>query len=98
MNRFFVKPNQVDDQVIRIVRKDDLHHIKNVLRLKPGAYRVRVRVADADFKRASERALDVTVLPDLSLVPGLQNSVHDQNPVRPEPPADAAGSAGTTAK
>jgi len=36
MNRFFVKPNQVDDHVIRIVRKDDLHHIKTVLRLKQG--------------------------------------------------------------
>lgn len=36
MNRFFVKPNQVEEQVIRIVRKDDIHHIKTVLRLKPG--------------------------------------------------------------
>jgi len=36
MNRFFVSPNQIEDQVIRIVRKEDLHHIKNVLRLRAG--------------------------------------------------------------
>lgn len=36
MNRFFVHPNQIDGQVIRIVRKEDLHHIKTVLRLRPG--------------------------------------------------------------
>lgn len=36
MNRFFVNPNQIEDQVIRIVRKEDLHHIKNVLRLRAG--------------------------------------------------------------
>ena len=36
MNRYFVNPSQIEEQVIRIVRKDDLHHIKNVLRLRPG--------------------------------------------------------------
>ena len=36
MNRFFVSPNQVEGQVIRLIRKDDLHHIKTVLRLRPG--------------------------------------------------------------
>jgi 16S rRNA (uracil1498-N3)-methyltransferase len=36
MNRFFVNPNQVDGQVIRIVAKEDLHHIKTVLRLRQG--------------------------------------------------------------
>jgi 16S rRNA (uracil1498-N3)-methyltransferase len=36
MNRFFVNPNQIEGQVIRIVRKEDLHHIKTVLRLRAG--------------------------------------------------------------
>jgi 16S rRNA (uracil1498-N3)-methyltransferase len=36
MNRFFVSPNQVEGQQIRLIRKDDLHHIKTVLRLRPG--------------------------------------------------------------
>ena len=36
MNRFFVNVNQIEDQVIRIVRKEDIHHIKNVLRLRVG--------------------------------------------------------------
>lgn len=36
MNRYFVNSNQVEGNLIRIVRKDDLHHIKNVLRLRPG--------------------------------------------------------------
>jgi hypothetical protein len=68
------------------------------LTLKPGAYRIRVRVADAEFKRASERALDITVMSDLSVVPGIQDSVRDQNPVRREAVADPAGMAETTAK
>lgn len=36
MNRFFVSPNQVEGDLIRIVRKEDLHHIKTVLRLRAG--------------------------------------------------------------
>lgn len=43
MNRFFINPNQVEDQVIRIVRKEDLHHIKTVLRLRAGD---RIEVSD----------------------------------------------------
>jgi 16S rRNA (uracil1498-N3)-methyltransferase len=43
MNRFFVNQNQIEDQVIRIVRKEDLHHIKNVLRLRAGD---RIEVSD----------------------------------------------------
>lgn len=36
MNRYFVNPNQVDDDVIRIIRKDDIHHIKTVMRMRAG--------------------------------------------------------------
>jgi len=36
MNRYFVNPNQIDEDVIRIVRKDDIHHIKNVMRMRTG--------------------------------------------------------------
>jgi 16S rRNA (uracil1498-N3)-methyltransferase len=43
MNRFFVNPNQIEEQIIRIVRKEDLHHIKNVLRLRAGD---RIQVSD----------------------------------------------------
>jgi 16S rRNA (uracil1498-N3)-methyltransferase len=43
MNRFFVNPNQIEDPVIRIVRKEDIHHIKNVLRLRAGE---RIEVSD----------------------------------------------------
>ncbi len=43
MNRFFVNQNQIEDQIIRIVRKEDLHHIKNVLRLRGGD---RIEVSD----------------------------------------------------
>jgi 16S rRNA (uracil1498-N3)-methyltransferase len=43
MNRFFVNVNQIEDQVIRIVRKEDIHHIKNVLRLRVGE---RIEVSD----------------------------------------------------
>ncbi len=43
MNRFFVNPNQIEDQAIRIVRKEDIHHIKNVLRLRAGE---RIEVSD----------------------------------------------------
>lgn len=38
MNRFFVNTNQIDDQEIRIIRKEDIHHIKNVLRLRTGEH------------------------------------------------------------
>lgn len=43
MNRFFVNPNQIEGQFIRIVRKEDLHHIKTVLRLRTGD---RIEVSD----------------------------------------------------
>lgn len=43
MNRFFVNPNQIEDQVIRIVQKEDIHHIKTVLRLRIGE---RIEVSD----------------------------------------------------
>ena len=43
MNRFFVHPNQIEGEIIRIVRKEDLHHIKNVLRLRAGD---RIEVSD----------------------------------------------------
>lgn len=36
MNRYFVNPNQVEDDVIRIIRKDDIHHIKTVMRMRAG--------------------------------------------------------------
>jgi len=43
MNRFFVNQNQIEDQVIRIVRKEDIHHIKTVLRLRAGD---RIEISD----------------------------------------------------
>lgn len=43
MNRFFVHPNQIEGQIIRIVRKEDVHHIKTVLRLRAGD---RIEVSD----------------------------------------------------
>lgn len=36
MSRFFVDPENVKDKVIYITEKDDIHHIKKVLRLRPG--------------------------------------------------------------
>ncbi len=36
MNRYFVHPNQIDGDIIRIIRKDDLHHIKTVMRMRAG--------------------------------------------------------------
>jgi 16S rRNA (uracil1498-N3)-methyltransferase len=45
MNRFFVKPNQIEEQVIRIVRKEDIHHIKTVLRLRAGD---RIEISDGE--------------------------------------------------
>ncbi len=42
--------------------------------LPPGGYRVRVRLADADFRVTAERAIDVTLGPDGSVAPGIQNS------------------------
>jgi 16S rRNA (uracil1498-N3)-methyltransferase len=45
MNRFFVNPNQIEDQMMRIVRKEDIHHIKNVLRLRAGD---RIEISDGE--------------------------------------------------
>lgn len=36
MSRFFTEPENISDRYIYITDKDDLHHIKKVLRLKPG--------------------------------------------------------------
>ncbi len=46
--------------------------------LPPGGYRIRVRLADADFRVTAERAIDVTVGEDGSVAPGIQNSVHSR--------------------
>ena len=36
MSRFFVSPSDIDGRYIYITDKDDLHHIKKVLRLRKG--------------------------------------------------------------
>jgi 16S rRNA (uracil1498-N3)-methyltransferase len=36
MNRFFVTPDQIRDGEAVLSRKEDLHHLRNVLRLRPG--------------------------------------------------------------
>lgn len=36
MSKFFVSPESVGDQAIRITDREDLHHMMKVLRLKPG--------------------------------------------------------------
>lgn len=60
------------------------------LPLSPGSYRIRVRVSDGQFKRASERAVDITLGSDFSVRPGIQNPVRERNPVREGPPDSAA--------
>ena len=36
MSRFFTEPENISDKYIYITDADDIHHIKKVLRLKPG--------------------------------------------------------------
>ena len=36
MPQFFIKSNHIDDKNVLITNKDDIRHLKNVLRLKAG--------------------------------------------------------------
>jgi len=59
--------------------------------LPAGGYRIRVRLADADFRVTAERAIDVTVRDDGSVSPGIQNSVRSRKSGSREEVAPAGG-------
>ena len=80
------------------VRKDELgglggrrfgHAIG--LAVEPGAYRLRARVSDADFRAVADRAIDVTVMPDGKVVPGIQDIGRNQESEQDRPAADLPG-------
>ncbi|RMF74810.1 MAG: VWA domain-containing protein, partial [Acidobacteria bacterium] len=60
------------------------------LAVGPGAYRLRARVSDADFRAVADRAIDVTVLPDGSVRPGIQEIGQNQDPEQDRRPGDKA--------
>lgn len=53
--------------------------------LPPGPYRIRVRLSEVSFEHASDRAIDITLAPDGTVTPGIQNSVQIQETGRPKP-------------
>lgn len=67
MSRFFVSPADIDGRYIRITDKNDIHHMKKVLRLKSGdqvdvsdgdAWEYRARIEETDEKEVLLLILD----------------------------------------
>ncbi|MCU0231745.1 MAG: VWA domain-containing protein [Acidobacteria bacterium] len=54
--------------------------------LPPGGYRIRVRLSESSFKKASDRSVDITLNGDGTVTPGIQKSVQIQGSGRTEPP------------
>lgn len=66
MNRFFVTPDAIGEALIHITDRDDVHHIRTVLRLSPGD---RIEVSDSaafeyltEIERISPGTVSVRIL------------------------------------